>query len=553
MAEPVEARTLGDVDRAAPKFQVEVNGIPVEDDLSRLIDSVEFETDINMSSVMNLVIENPDFRLLTREEDAEAVMERLGYGAQGVDLVSHTIFQPGQFIRLLLGYGSDAATPVGHALVSRHMPDFPRDGMPSLQVKGYDASQLMAGYQGAISGTGNLGDGQYGPGRIVTADPQRNQKPQLVQTRGKRVESKTYQGEIYKKGSVATDIVIEIAEKYNFKWDVDPDPTPPEETGLIQKKGLHDFQFVKHLANIYSKEFWVDFDDTGKVGNPPLRKGWVLHWKTPGDLTGIDPRFVFRYADGDATSLLDFHPEYALNETTTDVRIFGYDPEDGNLVAIAEIEPRTFATLQWRKGGGRGDAARPLAEYYSVPQKAPRAQSAAAALAAQLRGSLNEKTADYKKRLKLAQQQDLIRGGLSAKFRPGAGTPPSRKTLRAKREIAERIKEDKRINRALGNTSARTFKMQVNGIAVDLPRPSGHLTLERIKLEAARWLFYHRNAFITARGVIVGNEEVAARQLHVIEGVSPAMDGLWYFTNVRHQANRNGIYECPFSARKVLD
>jgi phage protein D len=58
--------------------------------------------------------------------------------------------------------------------------------------------------------------------------------------------------------------------------------------------------------------------------------------------------------------------------------------------------------------------------------------------------------------------------------------------------------------------------------------------------------------FVTARGVIVGNEIIQSSQVHNLQGVGQ-LSGKYYFTQVIHRMSRDGPYRTEFACRKVID
>lgn len=74
---------------------------------------------------------------------------------------------------------------------------------------------------------------------------------------------------------------------------------------------------------------------------------------------------------------------------------------------------------------------------------------------------------------------------------------------------------------------------------------------ESAALWAQQWFRRQRENFILATGSCIGTEDLMARQKHHIQNTSPAYDGEYYFSKVRHVLNNNG-YNCNFSCRRLV-
>lgn len=67
-----------------------------------------------------------------------------------------------------------------------------------------------------------------------------------------------------------------------------------------------------------------------------------------------------------------------------------------------------------------------------------------------------------------------------------------------------------------------------------------------------QWFRRQRENFVLARGRVIGVESLRARQTHNIEGVSSGLEGEYFFTKVKHIADKSMGYVCDFNARKVV-
>jgi hypothetical protein len=66
------------------------------------------------------------------------------------------------------------------------------------------------------------------------------------------------------------------------------------------------------------------------------------------------------------------------------------------------------------------------------------------------------------------------------------------------------------------------------------------------------WFKKYRDAFVIAKGRIVGCEKVRAGQVHTLDGIGSKHSGDFYFSIVRH-TQTGGNYVTEFTARKVID
>lgn len=250
-------------DTSAPNYALEVNNTPVAKGVKQLIKKVEFESTDGMADVMKLTCINPENQLTNAK-----------------------IFQPGNEIFLWMGYGSDLR-PIGRAIIAKHRPDFPTDGMPMLQVVGYTKDHKMMD----------------------------NAPEKAKAAKGKH--GRLYKDEKY------SEAVKTIAASGFYKMDADVDDTPEASQNFIQKVGLKDYDFVQGLANLTGFIFWVDGDATGK---------WTLHFKNPETLKEGDKEYKFEYNFGDLTSILSFQPEMLIRDLETKIKVQCKNTKTGKLV-----------------------------------------------------------------------------------------------------------------------------------------------------------------------------------------------------------------------------
>lgn len=247
-------------DSSAPNYALEVNGQPVAKGIKQLIKKVEYESTDGMADLMKITCINPEDQLSNAK-----------------------VFQPGNEIFLWMGYGS-SLKPIGRAIVAKHRPDFPTDGMPMLQVVAYTKDHKM-----------------------MDNAPEKSKADA-----GKH-------GRIYKNEKYS-EAVKTIAQSDFYKMEVDVDDTPESAKEFIQKVGLKDYDFVQGLSNLTGYVFWVDGDANGK---------WTLHFKDPTKLKEGDKLYKFLYNIGDMTSLLSFQPEMLIRDLETKIKVQFFNIKKG--------------------------------------------------------------------------------------------------------------------------------------------------------------------------------------------------------------------------------
>lgn len=294
-------------DDLAPWFILEVEGITLERDITDYIESVEYESAADMADMLRIVVANPGHKV-------DSALDKLS----PPDWIAHKAFQPGNEASLYIGYGQgDKGTEsfVGRAQLIKHLPDFPRSGMPTLEIKGYDRSHNMMTAEGPIKG-----------GRLPVL---KVKKPK---------GGADNQGQVFPQ-TKHSDVVDAIAQMHGFNADIDD--TDKSENITI-KKGMKHYELVKGLANINNREFWVDFDIK--------KKKWVLHWKKTAPKQ--DTKYTFVYGDGDKSTLLSFQPEYGIRDQISTASILIFDAKNQRWISALEAVEVEGEDPFLRKGGG---------------------------------------------------------------------------------------------------------------------------------------------------------------------------------------------------------
>lgn len=449
-------------DTLAPMFQLKVQGTIVEQDFSKYIQKLEFESAADMADVITITVNNPGLAF-----DG-------GTEGDNVDLTAHKIFQAGNEVELRGGYGR-ADTFIGRAILAKHLPTFPEDGMPTLIIKGYDKSQLMMDVAGPV---------------------QASQENKTTLSTPKPVDTKDDQGTVYV-DMKASDVVQKVAAKYGFKTDIDPTTRNLRAAtgdGIIQKKGMKDYDLCKILANLNQREFFVDYD--------PTQKQWVLHWKKYAENDKAE--LVFQYGAGDKTTLLSFECEYGIRESISTIVVLAWDRDNERWISAAQVEDVEGDNPHYVQGGGRMERAK----------------------------------ADPSEKLTTSDPNALSK-------KPGKGAT---KTKLKKAEAAASTKN--LINKAL--SSSTQFRLAAAGTAIDIRGDKPFESLQDATDFAIRWFKARKDSFLIGKGRLIGVETLKARQVHRLLGLGPRLSGDWYFVAVNHVFDADGGYTCDFTARKVI-
>lgn len=293
-------------DDLGPVFRLEVGevgrpGIPLRDDIARYVQRVEYESTINMADLVRVVVNNP------------GIIDR-----EAPDWVSHRAWQPGNQVNVYMGYGTAASKSnfIGSAIWMKHLPYYPREGIPQLEVRGYDLSAKLADNSGPLTS---------GSKRTKLKVPQ-------------PVDSRDNQGTVFR-NALHSEVVAFIADMYDVDQDIDH---TTKRGPVVLKKGSKHYEIVRGFANLNNREFWIDYDIK--------RNKWVFHWKKVN--REQSPEFVFRYGAGDDSTLLEAEPEYGLRGTISQATILIFDSNNQRWVSAIEIDDAAGPDPIFRQGGG---------------------------------------------------------------------------------------------------------------------------------------------------------------------------------------------------------
>lgn len=302
-----------DGDDLAPKFRLLINDQPLNVDVNALIKSIEYESALDMADMLKITVDNPGL---------------IDPDSPFPDWTGHKAFQPGNEVSAYIGYGdaSKTANFVGRAMWAKHLPNFPKEGMPQLDLTGYDLSHRLMDKEGPIINAGNFRANPKTARPIGTVDDQGQVLVNILHS----------------------DVVENLAAKYNMDTDVDPTTI---KTNLVIKKGRKHYELIRGLANINNRDFWVDYNI--------VTKRWVMHWKIKD--RDQPAQYVFRYGTNASLSnektstsgtLLSVEPEYGLRESVSTVTVSFFDTKAQTWVQAIVIEDADGPNPIYLPGGG---------------------------------------------------------------------------------------------------------------------------------------------------------------------------------------------------------
>jgi phage protein D len=270
----------------APKYAIKVGGIDVQPNFSQFITSVEYESADGLADIGRIRCIDPDH------------------------LVSSSkAFQPGNEISFFFGY-KEPLPHVGRIKIVRQVPDFPEEGLPTLEVMGYTREWEMMD---------NSPEGDKKAKGVVTTPSQKKKKKRA------KKEIRTFPDQKY------SDVVRAFARRYDMEADVDNTPEPPSDRW--QPANMSDYEYIQGVANVTGFYLWVD-----GVPNGNSAKGkWTLHLRDPNKLNDQDKKYTFEYNNGDMSTLLSFQPELLIKGARTKITVVVKDRKTGKELR-AELE-----------------------------------------------------------------------------------------------------------------------------------------------------------------------------------------------------------------------
>jgi len=197
---------MAQFDDLAPRYQIEVNGIPLQEDVLAGINSVEFSESEDLMDEVRIKLDNVN----TEGDYRTAVRPRFS---------DSKVLAEGNVIDLFMGYG-DVLDWMTRCEVVNWEPDFPKSAVPTLDVIAFSGAHRMASPKNPKHKTKNWRDAPH------------------------------------------SDFVAEIARSYKFGTDNIENTKLKKFTP--QASNISDFEFIKTLAEFHGFEFFVTFNTQSK-------------------------------------------------------------------------------------------------------------------------------------------------------------------------------------------------------------------------------------------------------------------------------------------------
>jgi hypothetical protein len=315
----------------SPNFYLQISGkdtskaAPLFDAIRPYIESISFEEDEEMASMLEINLINKSRDELDTKADFRAVL-------------NNKAFQEGNFIDIWIGYEGLALDYKGRVEIVKWLPNFPADGPITFTIKGYDGRHKMT---------------------------KSNQFK--VKQSGKARRRKTFY-----KGLTDDKIVKKIAAKYGYGADTDiPETKRRQVTTIVNKQpktksvvptrvqpsDMNDWAFLKKLANINRFDLWVAYDQS--------KKQFVVNFKKRPDATSAI--FKFEYQQG-LGSLIEAQPDFSIQDQPTDVEVLYFDKKkrtiertvisDSSRAEVVKLTSAGVGNLEVKKEIGRGASVR---------------------------------------------------------------------------------------------------------------------------------------------------------------------------------------------------
>lgn len=286
-------------DTLKPKVSIFINDYELPDTIMRSLQSVEVDLTFGMADQIKMTISNP-------------VNSNIGgFGDNQFIWMNSKLLMPGNQIDVFLGWGDDLQH-ISSGIIQKWLPEFPEDGVPSIQIVALDASCLLMDEMEAKSFP--LFDFD-----LVIKD-------------------------ILNKHGIVPGNIVQL-------------PGTAREN-LFKKRGMSDFAFVKSITNITGMQFKVYYDFASK------------QWK--GDWTDFSQstqtlKYKFEYR-GQGATLLSFSPSWGLRNSPNEVKLMYFDKSTGTFEEVSagslEVSEKTEITKSQAEAAGAATAA-----YWDMKEK----------------------------------------------------------------------------------------------------------------------------------------------------------------------------------------
>ena len=257
---------------SSPTIRVEVEGQDIGFAATKAIIRCEVDLSRDLADQIKLLVANPF------SDDPYS-------GGPGeFAFIDSAAFEPGNRVDVYLGYANENEH-VCSGIIAKWLPKFSGSGFPTLEIIARDASIRMM-------------------------DGETSSEARVFGSEG---------------GSITfSDIVRNILDSH----DILPgkfDETPERDGKVVKKAGMTDYQFVKGIANLHGFEFHV-------VWNTILNT-WDGNFRFP--VSDQTETYDFVFGDGSAR-LLNFEPQWGLQNSPSAVKILYYDRETGTWEELIE-------------------------------------------------------------------------------------------------------------------------------------------------------------------------------------------------------------------------
>ncbi len=289
-------------DLLAPRYRLTGNdGDVLGPEITQFITKVEYEDESEMTDMLRITL------------------SEVGIGARGLDrtIQETKLLKEGNQLLLEGGYG-DTLQPIGKVDIVKRRKRFPRGEYPTVEIIGYDPFHRLSAH---------------------------------VPRRG--VSYKAFRD---------SQIATIMASRHNI--DFSKVRRQADKFDRVQKKGVNDFEFLKHVADIRGLDLFLRYDKT--INNHRM------YFEEPRDRQ--KQTFTFKYdIDPDAVdlTLFEFMPDVNTLEQPSDVEIITFDKKQGTkkrvLLTAADLNTQDDVKA---KGKDKFKKAKPLKSGSAVRAKA---------------------------------------------------------------------------------------------------------------------------------------------------------------------------------------
>jgi len=292
----------------APTFSIVVDGAELATDITQFVLDVEYEHTSDIASMMIIAIEN-----------------------RGGRFSGAAVFEPGREIDLYMGYANENSF-IGRAEIVRHLPRFPADEFPVLEIRGYDRSWRM-GNTDVMSDDAMVGPAARRPKHPAPTNP--------------------VEGVRFYSGTVGS-VVVDVCKRHGIMADVDKRFFDIA-IDKIQPKEMSDIDFIRALASVFDGRFYVEYGKLVPTSSiAPLMRRGIL---TPADARRIQMRWIghfwplertqeatqevkleYAYDDGDNSSIINIELDWGLPTTVTEMQVWIWS-DAGELWELVVMDP----------------------------------------------------------------------------------------------------------------------------------------------------------------------------------------------------------------------